>query len=262
MPPRAEPAPPPEPGPGREAPGPTAPWLPAALRAVAADDPALAGSGVVALLPAQGLVTPGELAYDVALRHGPTYAVTVRDGATEVLERSSPRPRRERDFALRGPAAGLGNWATGRRRRGVRGRRRGAALRALAAHPFSLAELDAAGVRPDAELAWRLAAAAIDPSWTEGRRLSLRHEVLGAEPPRAVTVQAADGAPLLVVPARRVSEEEVDATLRTTPGAVLAALRGAAPPAGEMVEEGGDRRVLAALRAWLVRAEHGVRPRA
>lgn len=242
---------------------PVAPWLPSALRDLAARDPEAAGRAVVALLPAQGLAVPGDLSYDLAVRRGPTYAVTVRDGATEVLERSSPRPRRERDFAARASLRGLGRWSTGRRRRGVRGRRRAGPLRALAAHPLSLADLDAAGVRPDAGLAWVLVAAAIDPDWTEGNDLSVRHEVVGLERPDAVIIRAGAGAPLRVDAAASGAEDEAaDATLRTTPGAVLAALRGAPPPPGEMVEEGGDREAIATLQAWIARAQRGIRPSA
>jgi len=239
---------------------PVAAWLPAALREIAARDPEAAGRAIVALLPAQGIAVPGELTYDLALRRGPAYSVTVRDGATEVLERSSPRRRRERDFAARASLRGLGAWSTGRRRRGVRGRRRAGPLRALAAHPFSLAELDAAGVRPDAELAWLLVAAAVDPRWTEGHELSVRHEVIGLERPAAVIVRAGAGAPLGVETAAGAGDGTFDATLRTTPGAVLAALRGAAPPRGEMIEEGGDRDAIATLQEWIARAQRGIRP--
>lgn len=251
-----EPEPEPEPEPG------VAPWLPAALRALAGQDAEAAGRAVVALLPAQGLAAPGDLDYDLALRKGPSYSVTVRGGATEVLERSAPRPRRERDFAARASLAGLGGWATGRRRRGVRGRRRAGPLRALAGRPLSLAELDAAGVRPDVELAWRLVAVSVDPQWTEGRRLAVRHDVVGLERPTAVVIRAGDGEQLSVGPASGAVRDAVDATIRTTPGAVLAALRGATPPPGEMVEEGGDVEAIAALQRWIARVELGIRPSA
>jgi len=242
--------------------GPVAPWLPAALRTLAAADPAAAGRAVVALLPAQGIAVAGDLTYDLALRKGPAYAITVRDGATEVLERTSPRPRRERDFAVRASLPRLGAWAAGRRRRGVRGRRRAAALRALAAHPHSLAELDAAGVRPGVDLAWRLVAAAVDPSWTEGHALVVRHDVIGLEAPAGVIVRSTGDAPLGVERVVPGGGPAADATIRTTPGAVLAAMRGASPPPGEMVEEGGDAAAIALLRGWIARAERGIRPSA
>jgi len=243
-------------------PGPVAPWLPAALRALAAADPAAAGRAVVALLPAQGLAVGDEVTYDLALRKGPAYAVTVRDGTTEVLERSSPRPRRERDFAVRASLPRLGAWAAGGRRRGVRGRRRASALRALAAHPYSLAELDAAGVRPDVELAWRLVAAAVDPGWTAGHALAVHHDVIGLQEPAGVIVRSTGGAPLTVERAGSGGGSPAAATIRTTPGAVLAAMRGASPPPGEMVEEGGDAQAIALLQGWIARAERGIRPSA
>ena len=114
-----------EPPPAPEPPaGPPSPWIAAALRRLMRDDPRTAGRLIVAMLPAQGLVTQRALRYDVVLSGGACVGVDVGDHGTVVRQHAQPRPRREVDFRVNADEEGLARLLLA-----GRGRRRGARVR-------------------------------------------------------------------------------------------------------------------------------------
>ncbi len=124
---------------------------------IADRDPERAGRLLLALLPAQGLVHPTALAYDLILDHSTCVRVTVADeGATEVKWVHAPRARADVRFQLTGGPASIVRLLTAgalrrrllrRRLAKVHGDRTGLdALRDLLTARLAVAELERVGV--------------------------------------------------------------------------------------------------------------------
>jgi hypothetical protein len=240
--------------------GPPAPWLPAALRRLAQDDPATAGRILVGMLPAQGLVTRRELHYDLVLTDRGCVGVDVGSSDTRVRPQDAPRARRDVDFRVRADEASFARLLLGRRtlrrRARVRGSRRQLReLRRLASEPLALRDLGAAGALLDPALALELVTLAIDPAQTAGHRFTIAHGPLAGGPADA-WLRIQDGDRPLVVTTR--PGEAPAATIRSTRGALLPLLAGIAPPRGEAAAVDGDPQPLALLRSWIAATEFPV----
>lgn len=237
--------------------GPPSPWIAAALRRLMRDDPATAGRLIVAMLPAQGLVTQRALHYDLVLKGRGCVGVDVGDEGTVVARREQSRARREVDFRITTDEEGLARLllARRRRRRGTRvrgSRRRVRELRRLVADPLALRDLASAGAMLDPQLALMLVALAIDPSATYGHRFTIAHAPLAGGPADA-WLRIQNGGPPAVLRTR--PGETPVATIRCTRGALLPTLAGLAAPRGEAVAIDGDGDAVALLRAWIARTE-------
>lgn len=237
--------------------GPPAPWLPAVLRRLADEDPASAGRILVGMLPAQGLVTPRPLRYDLVLAGRGCVSVDVGAHGTAVTPRSAPRPRRDADLRIATDEAGLARLLLGRRglrrRARVRGsRRRLRELRRLAREPLALRDLAGAGALADPALALELVAVAIDPVATVGHRFTIAHAPLAGGPADA-WLRICDGAAPVALRTR--PGEPAAATIRSTRGALVALLAGVAPLPGESAVVDGDAGALALVRAWIAATE-------
>ncbi len=222
--------------------GPPTPWISAALRRLIRDDPQTAGRLLVAMLPAQGLVTQRSLHYDLVLEGRGCIGVDVGDAGTLVRQREKPRSRREVDFRLTTDEEGLARLLLARRgrRRGARvrgSRRRVKELRRLASDPLALRDLASAGALLDPVLALSLVALAVDPSATYGHRFTIAHAPLAGGPADA-WLRIQNGSPAVVL---RTRPGEVPvATIRSTRGALLPTLAGIALPRGEAAAIDGD----------------------
>lgn len=256
------PLPPEEPGEGPSllrGPG-AKPWLAHVFRALTARDASAAGRLLIALLPAQQIVDPRPVAYDLVL--GKETCVRVTSGAPAALVEltEEARPLGDVDFRVSGdPAAIARLLAAGRVRRllgrgvaRVRGNReRLVTLERLIAFPLTLSELAAAGVSVEPELALTLVSLMIDPAWTAGERFTVAHRipeasragaylhVRGGRPP------AASGA---------TPQTAADTTIVCGQAALLPALEGSGAP--EVVVE-GKARPISLLRRWVQRAQSG-----
>jgi hypothetical protein len=237
---------------------PVAPWIGAALRRLADGDPAQAGRLLVRLLPAQHLVHPDRLAYDLYLADVGCVHVTAGDGATAVLTDNLRRPRAELAFTVIGDLAGAGRLVTrGPLRRlftrhvaRVDGRRRACApLRALAGAELSLAELEATGVTLDPALALTLVASMIDPRATAGERFTIAHRAATGAPGGAY-LQVRAGDPPVVTAAPPLGP--VVTSVICPPELLLAVLAGDREAATGIH---GDRRPLGLLERWIARAQ-------
>jgi hypothetical protein len=240
--------------------GPPAPWLPRALRHLEHHDPATAGRVLAGLLPAHGLVAERPLRYDVALAGRPALQVDAAPGAAEVRIRASARPRRETDLRIATDDAGFARLLLGRRRllrrrARIRGARRQVReLRRLAQAPLGLRDLAHAGVALDPALALQLAALAIPPADTLGRRLTLAHVALAGGPADAWLHVPGTGQPPTVLTAK--PPQAPDATLRCTRGALLSLLAGVEPAPGERGAVDGNAEAVALVRAWIAHTEY------
>ncbi|MDR9370952.1 hypothetical protein Q5424_17785, partial [Conexibacter sp. JD483] len=232
--------------------GPPAPWLPRALKRLAAEDPETAGRILVGILPAQGLVSQ-QVSYDLVLTDRGTVAVDVHDGHTCVRPLDGPRSSRATDLRVTTDHAGLAKLLL--RRRGLRrrarikgSRRKLRELRRLAREPLALRDLASSGATLEPALALWLAALAIDSSATFGNRFTIAHAPLPGGPPDA-WMRIQHGAPIAVLRTR--PGEEATVTLRCTRGALLAVLAGVTPPPGEGAAIDGDLKALERLRGWI-----------
>jgi hypothetical protein len=240
--------------------GPPAPWLPRALRHLEHHDPATAGRVLAGMLPAHALVAERPLRYDVALAGRPALQVDAAPGTAEVRIRPSARPRRETDLRIATDDAGLARLLLGRRRllrrrARVRGARRHVReLRRLAQAPLGLRDLARAGVALDPALALQLAALAIPPADTVGRRLTLAHAALAGGPADAWLHVPGTGEPPAVLTTQ--PPQQPDATLRCTRGALLALLAGVEPAPGERGAVDGNAEAIALVRDWIARTEY------
>jgi hypothetical protein len=221
-----------------------------------------AGRLFIALLPAQGLVTPEPLAYDLVLDGLGCVQVTVAGPGhtTAVRLADTPRPVDEVRFALNGDLASLAALvASGslRRRLGRRRARvtydRGAAsaLLALVRTPVNLEQLIAAGVRMDPWLTLTLASMMIDPAWTRGERFSVAFQEPSGPAP---------GAYLHVRNGRRPTvsttllSEDPESTVICVAERVLSVLNGDLRAGAQLR---GETRPLALLQHWIERAQSG-----
>ncbi len=237
---------------------PAAPWLPAALRTLAREDAAQAGRILVAMLPAQGLVTQRVLRYDVVLAGRGALGVDVEASGTRLRALAEPRPRREVDVRIATDEAGLARLLLEgrglRRRARVRGRRRRVKeLRRLAAAPLALRDLAAAGALHDPVLALTLAALAIEPTATYGHRFTVAHAP-AAGGPADVWLRIRNGERPQIVRTR--PPEAPALTIRSTRGGLLPLLVDVPTLPGEHVAFDGDADTLALLREWIARTEY------
>ncbi len=233
-------------------------WVAPLFRALAATDPISAGRLVLALLPAQGLVTPATLAYDLILGDMACVQVTVRSGSTEVTFAEHPRPASQVQFQVRGDLAGLARLLTAgplRRRFGrgvakVQGDRSGpAALRKLIRASLSLRRLHLAGVRFDPGLGLLVCRHLIDPAWTIGERFAIAHQPPGART-AGMYLEVCDGHPPIA--SDRSPAVDPAATIVGPGEGLLPALAGAR---GEDLFVRGDPRPLGLVAQWLDRAQ-------
>jgi hypothetical protein len=261
----AERAKPPEPAQPRPAPprrreARVDPWLPRALRELAAREPEAAIRLGVQLLPAQTLAADEPLDYDLRVEGLGWHAVALGKGRGSIATLHKPRPRRRTDFrlALDAPALAELLAAGGSRevrragRVSVRGTlRRRRALRRLPAAPLDLADLAEAGVWPDPGLVLAALSLLVDPAWTEGEPLVVALEVVG---PRggSWTVEAPGGEPLVVTPGR---PEQPSATVRIPQGAFQGLLAGRPRATPGKAAIRGDVAALGRLVGWIERAQ-------
>jgi hypothetical protein len=236
------------------------PWLPRALRELAARDPEAATRLGVQLLPAQTLAADEPLDYDLGVEGLGWHAVALGRGRGSVATLHEPRPRRRTDFrlALDAPALAelLAAGGSHEVRRAGRARVRGTlrrrhALRRLPAAPLDLADLAEAGVWPDPGLVLAALSLLVDPAWTEGEPLVVALEVVGPRGGRWA-VGAPGGAPLAVTPGR---PEQPSATVRIPQAAFQELLAGRPRATEGKAAIRGDVAALARLVGWIERAQ-------
>ena len=236
------------------------PWLPRALRELAARDPEAASRLGVQLLPAQTLAADDPLDYDLRVEGLGWHAVALGKGRGSIATLHKPRPRRQTDFrlALDAPALAELLAAGGSREvrragharvRGTLRRRR--ALRRLPAAPLDLADLAEAGVWPDPGLVLAALSLLVDPAWTEGDPLVVALEVDGPRGGRWA-VDAPGGEPLVVTPGR---VEQPSATVRIPQAAFQGLLAGRPRATEGKAAIRGDVAALARLVGWIERAQ-------
>ena len=251
------------------APGPAGrAWITPVFRAMARRDPAGAGRLAVALLPAQPLVQPLPLAYDLVLSDLGSVAVTSAGGNVAVELCDVARRREEVQLVVRGELSSLARLIAAhpvRRwllRRGL-ARASGSrstlkALRALVRTPLSLEQLRAAGVHPSPALSLSLVAAMVQPDWTKGETFTILHR----EPEAGLAgpgLRVRDGAPVVVSEPGGAGSRRAHAVCPTTTivcssASLLAVFDDAGGPETSVQ---GDSRPLAVVQSWVKRAQSG-----
>jgi hypothetical protein len=235
------------------------PWLPRVYRQLVARDPMTAGQLLLALLPAQRVVSRQPLAYDLILGDLASVQVTVGKDA-EVELRDEPRAPDQVHFQVWGDLASLARLVVagrlrrrfGRRLARVSGERaRFAALKKLVDSSMTLGELHAAGARPDPSLAFTLASLMVDQRWTAGERFTIAHQAAETSSVGAY-LNVRSGDPLLV--SDRPPQRPVATTIACPSDSLLSVLAGARP-ADLFVR--GEARPLELLVEWLERAQSG-----
>lgn len=229
-------------------------WLRKSLRRLAAEDPAAAGSVILGLLPAGRLAYTDPLAYDLVLSDAGCIQVTARGAAMWVSQAPVARELADVDFRVTGELATLSRLLlagrvrrrVGRRMARVKGRRKSlTALTSLVRTPLGLAELDAAGMRLDPKLAFRLVAVTIDPKAAAPHRFTIAHRGPGGSVYLRISGRkrpdVTDDPPLGPVATTIVSE----------PGALLGVLAGEDRP-GVLIRGAGEP--LELVRSWLQNA--------
>ena len=252
------------PPPGR----PVKPWLGDVFRALAGQDPAMAGRFLLSLLPAQHAADPYPVAYDLALSDVLWAHVTVDSQTAHVQLDPTTRSLSEVDFQLVGDLAGivrllvagpfrrrLHRLAPGRRFARVRGdRSRLPALDRLLTAPLALRDLYASGVELDPLLTMTVAALMIEPGWTAGERFTIAHrqpeDPSGARGAESF-LQVRDGRPALA--SANAPHGPVSTVIVCASGELMAVLGGSVTSA----EITGDQRPLSLLLQWLERAQCG-----
>jgi hypothetical protein len=239
---------------------PATPWLEPVFKRLAERHPEAAGRLAVALLPAQPLVHPLPLTYDLVLSDIGCVAVTSAAGEARVELRDGPRPAEHTQLVVTGDLSGLGRllarrWAR-RRARGGGARARGdkkalRAIRALVRAPVRLEQLYAAGFRPEPSLLLVLVSLMIRREWAHGEDFIVAHyDVEAAEPGAALRV--CDKQPVAAGAAADLRPGST--AVRCPPDALLPVLVGA-PGTDALIE--GDVRPLRVLQEWLKRAQSG-----
>ncbi len=239
-------------------------WIARGLQRLAAQDPALAGRILLALLPAQGAASKGPLRYDLNLLDDGCIAVTVDEAGTTVVDEEAPRASGDTDALLSGEVAALGRlivskrrWATARRAglriNGTRAAHRW--LQELAHLPLGRLALAQHGIELDADVLLRLIAASIDPDWTIGHRFVIGVESTETQPPRRWHFHVNGGSAPSV--SRTLPLGAADAVLRGKPAELLDALCGAPAP-GSDARIAGDPVPLVLVQGWMARLEGGV----
>jgi hypothetical protein len=242
--------------------GSVSPWLARVFAALAERDAGTAGRLLLALLPAQGLVSPRPLAYDLVLEGLGCVRVSVDrpEHAATIELTEAPRPANEVQFALSSDPASLAALLAsgslrrrfGRRRVRITGDRRAAsALLDLVRTPVTLGDLVGAGVRVDPWLALTIVSMMVDPAWTRGERFSVAFQ----EPE-----SLSPGPQLHVRDGKRPTVSETRLSVAPETRIVCADDRLLQVLAGEhggAVEVRGETRPLALLQRWIERAQSG-----
>ena len=242
--------------------GSVSPWLAHVFAALAERDRSTAGRLLLALLPAQGLVSPRPLAYDLVLEGLGCVRVSVDrpEHAATIELTDAPRPTNEVQFALSSDPASLAALVAsgslrrrfGRRRVRITGDRRAAsALLDLVQTPVTLGDLVGAGVRVDPWLALTMVSMMVDPAWTRGERFSVAFQAPESLSP---------GPQLHVRDGRRPTVSETRLSVGPQTRIVCADERLLQVLAGEhggAVEVRGETRPLALLQRWIERAQSG-----
>jgi hypothetical protein len=234
-------------------------WLAPAFRALVKTDADRAGRLLLDLLPAQHLVHPQPVAYDLVLGGERSCArVTVSDQGVAIVLADAPRSPNDVDFQVFGDHAATARLLTAgwfrrrfsRRVARVRGNRaKLEALEALVGLRVGLSALYGAGVRMQPRTALTLAAGLIQPEWTAREEFSIAYTSPDAGTAYLVV---RDGAP------PQASEVAPAAPAVTTiagpPGSFELIVSGERP---ELVTVTGDEWPLALVRKWINRAQSG-----
>ena len=238
------------------------PLLRGAIVKLAHDDPATAARVLAALLPAQGALIEGPLAYDVTIREGGTYGVAIAGGRASVERLDKPHSRGVAEFHLMGDAVTLAELLAGVDHRigrffgpvRARGRKRRLKdLRPLTAGELSLADAARAGVRLDPELVYRVLGYAVHPSWTRGHTFTIAQEITG-DPPETWYLTAQDGAGVTV---SSTPPQPPTATVSMSRDAFERMLREETIPPGRRPCLRGDLEAVAHMREWIRRVRAG-----
>jgi hypothetical protein len=238
-------------------PEPVGRWLGRVFRELAETDPAAAGQLVLELLPAQRLVHPDPIAYDLEMSGQTCVQLTIADGGLRLELGTGRRPPGEVRFAVVGGLEDLARLlSAGRLSRWLRvgmpkviGDRRGLqALDGLIGSELSLSDLHRAGVRMESSLALKVVARMIDPAWTRGWRFAVTHERGPGGPQAHLLIR--DGEPPVI--AETAETRPSDLTI-VGPSESLLPVLAADPVSG--VELLGDRERLTKLQNWIKRAQ-------
>jgi hypothetical protein len=236
------------------------PLLRGAIVKLAHDNPALAGRVLAALLPAQGAIIHGPLAYDLTIAGTGTFGIRIAGGRATVQPLSRPRSRSQAEFHLTGDPLILAELLAGIDHRigrffgraKVRGRkRRVKTLHALQSPKACLSDVARAGATLDPELVYRTFAYAVHPSWTKGHAFTVAQAILD-DPPRTWYLTARDGIGLTV--STTPPQTPPSATVTMTRKTFDCLLKGDPVPTGERPTVRGDRDAVALMLAWTERA--------
>ena len=239
------------------------PRLRGAIVKLAHDDPVAAAQLLVALLPAQAAALAAQLDYDLTIAEAGTFAVTIDGPVARVDARPAPRGRGHAEFHLSADALTLaellagvdhriGRWRGPARFSGSR--RKLDVLRSLPAAKTSLTEAARAGAELEPALVYRTLSYAVHPSWTRGERFTLAQEITGTRP-ETWYLSARDGAGMTV--SANPPEDGIEATVSMPRHTFGLMLRDEPVPSGERPVVRGDHRVVALVKAWMDRAQHG-----
>ena len=127
-------------------------------------------------------------------------------------------------------------------------------LRSLPATSVSLTDAARAGAELEPALVYRTLSYAVHPSWTRGERFTLAQEITG-ERPETWYLSARDGAGMTV--SADPPEDGVEATVSMSRRTFALMLREEPVPSGERPVVRGDHRVVALVKTWMDRAQHG-----
>jgi hypothetical protein len=236
------------------------PLLRGAIVKLAHDDPALAGRVLAALLPAQGAVIEGPLAYDLTIAGVGTYGIAIAGGRAFVEPLEHPRGRHDAEFHLTAEPLILAELLAGVEHRigrffgpaRVRGRkRRVKALQALPAGTRTLADAARAGAGLSPELVYRTFAYAVHPSWTRGHTFTVAQAIVG-DPPETWYLTAGDGGGVSVSATPPFAPPA--ATVTMTRDTFDRLVRGDLVPAGQLPVVRGDRGAVALMHSWTEQA--------
>ena len=238
------------------------PLLRGAIVKLAHDDPAIAARLLAALLPAQGALIEGPLAYDVTIREGATYGVAIAGGRASIERLEKPHSRGVAEFHLIGDAVTLAELLAGVDHRigrffgpvRARGRKRRLKdLRPLTDGRVSLTDAAKAGARLDPELVYRVLGYAVHPSWTRGHAFTIAQEITG-DRPETWYLTATDGAGVTVSSA---APRPPTATVSMGRDAFDRLLREETVPPGRRPCLRGDLDAVAQMREWIRRVRAG-----
>jgi hypothetical protein len=236
------------------------PLLRGAIVKLAHDDAALAGRVLAALLPAQGAVIEGPLAYDLTIAGVGTFGIAIAGGRAFVEPLERPRGRDEADFHLTAEPLILAEMLAGVEHRigrffgpaRVRGRkRRVKALQTLPAGTPVLADAARAGAKLSPELVYRTFAYAVHPSWTRGHAFTVAQAIVG-DPPETWYLTAGDGAGLTA--SATPPPEPPAATVTMTRDTFDRLLRRDLVPSGQLPVVRGDHGAVALMHSWTEQA--------